>query len=301
MMESPGRTESLSNGLVALSDKLRYQSESDGFITLLYIAARLRGDDGCPWDREQTHESLKPCVLEESYEVIDAIDTGCPVKLREELGDLLMLVVMHAQIAAEAGRFNIGDALHSINAKLMRRHPHVFGDGVANTPDEVLARWESIKNEDTGCATIADKIDHIPAALPALSRAAKVQKTAATVGFDWESPTDAVHKVVEEVREVSEALGQSSSEKLSEELGDLLFAVVNVARLSRIDAEDALRQATRKFARRFAEVEQRATAEGSLLSCMGLSEMDKLWESVKEKESDSVPDQPWQVDGSPRG
>jgi len=255
------------------------------FRELVEIVERLRGEGGCPWDREQTHQTLKRCLLEEAYEVIDAIDNGDADRLRDELGDLLMLTVLHAQIATEEGTFTIADVLRSINEKLVRRHPHVFGDGVAKNAKEVLIRWESIKNEDTGYATLAEKIDDIPRVLPALVRAAKVQKAAATVGFDWASPEEAMHKVAEETRETSEVLAKGDNGRLAEEIGDLLFAIVNVARLSGIDAEDTLRRATDKFARRFAELERRATNGGRSLSSLSLTEMDNIWDAVKVDES----------------
>lgn len=253
------------------------------FIELVQIVTRLRSDDGCPWDKVQTFETLKSCLLEEAYEVLDAVDAQDPLKLREELGDLLMQVAMYAQLAREAGLFSMGECISDISAKLVRRHPHVFGDVIAKTPEEVLKRWESIKSEDNGFKSVSDKIGKIPSALPALSRAAKVQKAAAMVGFDWDSPAGAVDKLIEETNEV-QAAACSDRGALKEELGDLLFSAVNVARLSKIDAEDALRHATRKFEKRFAAVERRAAEEGRPLVEMSLGEMDEIWDSVKEQE-----------------
>lgn len=256
---------------------------SHEFVELMRIIACLRGDKGCPWDRVQTHETLKSSLLEETYEVLDAIDSGDPEKLREELGDLMMQVVMHAQLANEGGQFSLDQSLASINTKLVRRHPHVFGDGEANTPDEVLRRWDAIKSEDNGHQSASEKIKDIPAALPALIRAAKVQKAAATVGFDWASPQGALEKVGEEIAEI-EGADLSDREAVAEEVGDLLFAAVNVARLLKTDAEEALRQATKKFEQRFSVLEQRVTTSGKSLTEMTLDEMDEIWNEVKQTE-----------------
>lgn len=247
------------------------------------IMARLRGEEGCPWDREQTHQSLRPYLLEEAYEVLDALDQGDADKLREELGDLLLQVVFHAQIAAEAGSFDLALVARTIADKLVRRHPHVFGglavDGVAG----VLANWEKIKGQEYA-GERTSVLSGVPAALPALMQAQKLQAKAAKVGFDWPDLPGVLAKVEEEWRELQEARLAPDNERharLREELGDLLFAVVNVARFFDLDAEDALRQTSAKFQRRFRHVEEAAAARGRELCGMSLAEMDELWEEAK--------------------
>lgn len=266
------------------------------FDSLLDLMARLRGDQGCPWDREQTRRSLQPYLIEEAYEALEAIEVGQREAILEELGDLLFQVVFHAQIAHELGEFSMADLLERLLAKMVRRHPHVFGEQKVTSPKEALAQWERIKHEEAhGSGVPRSVLDGVPRSLPALLRARRIQEKAARVGFDWKTPEGAWAKAREEVREIDEALAGSEPAKLREELGDLLFATVNVARLLGLDAEGCLRQAVEKFRRRFTLMEVQVAAEGKRLSEMSLEEMDRVWEESKTREGD--PDAP----GSGRG
>ena len=238
--------------------------------------ARLRSPEGCPWDREQTHESLKPHLIEECYELIDAIDDRDDEMIREELGDLLLQVVLHAQMASEDDRFNFDAVADSISEKLIRRHPHVFGDTKLSTSDAVLRQWDVIKRHEKKDRESA--LDGVPRLLPALAKAQKIQSRAARVGFDWPDSTGPLDKVKEEVIELEQTTG---GEQLAEELGDLLFAVVNFARKSKLEAEDLLQAATRKFSDRFRQMEILAEQRGLKFSDMSLAEMDQLWDEVK--------------------
>ena len=249
------------------------------FEDLLKIMEQLRGEGGCPWDREQTYESLKRYVLEEAYEVIEAVDES-PAALSDELGDLLLQVVFYAQIGKETGDFTIDDVLSCVCNKMIHRHPHVFGDAVAETSDDVLVNWAQIKKQEKGQKTQTDTMRGISAVLPALMRAYKVQGAAAKVGFDWDEPAPAVEKLREETAEFERELGRDAA-RAEEEFGDLLFAAVNVARLSGIQPELALQKGTEKFIRRFSQVEKMAAEAGLRLEEMSLSEMDELWEKVK--------------------
>lgn len=251
------------------------------------IMARLRGEGGCPWDRKQDIRSLRPYVLEEAYEVAGAIDEGDMDHLCEELGDLLLQVVFQARIAQEHGAFDFNDVVESISEKLIRRHPHIFGDVDADTPEKVLRNWEYIKQQEKAAkagereeGAGASILDGIATALPALWYSSKMQDKAARVGFDWETAGQAMAKVREEAAEVEEALLQGLA-KLEEELGDLIFAAVNVARLSKIDAEAALRKTADKFRRRFMYIEARALEMGERLEDMGLERLDALWNEAK--------------------
>lgn len=252
---------------------------------LVEVMATLRGPGGCPWDREQDHKSLKKYLIEEAYEVLDAIDQGDDPALVEELGDVLLQVVFHSQIASEQGRFDIDDVVRAITEKLIRRHPHVFAGAEAPDAQAVLANWEKLKQaereEKPGTARRPSLLDGIPKDLPALMYAADVQKRAAKVGFEWEETAGALEKVMEELGEVAEARSAGDRERLFEEWGDLLFSLVNVARYDGIDPEEALRQAAKKFAARFRHIEARAAESGRELSHMSLAEMDALWEEAK--------------------
>jgi MazG family protein len=243
---------------------------------LKQIVQRLRSPDGCPWDREQTHESLKPHVIEECYELIDAIDEKDDQGVEEELGDLLLQVVLHAQMASEEGRFDFDSVADVISEKLIRRHPHVFGDTKLATSDAVLKQWDAIKRREK--TDRASALDGVPRGLPALAKAQKTQSKAARVGFDWADAEGALQKVEEEIKELHQA---EISEKLAEELGDLLFSVVNFARKSKLDAEDLLQAATRKFSGRFRKMEALAESRGLTFSSLTLPEMDRLWDEVK--------------------
>ncbi|KYO67369.1 nucleoside triphosphate pyrophosphohydrolase [Thermovenabulum gondwanense] len=256
----------------------------EGFEKLVDIMAKLRGEGGCPWDKAQTHESLKPFLIEEAYEVIDAIDAENPEILKEELGDLLLQIVFHSRIAEEEGRFSINDVIEKVCDKMIRRHPHIFGEVKADTAEEVLKNWEDIKKEEKDFSSYAESMDRLPEQLPALMKAFKVQEKAARVGFDWDSVDGALNKVYEELQEIQEVYKSEKREKIKEEIGDLLFAVVNVARFLRVDPELALRDATKKFVKRFKYVEEEAKRQNKDLSKMTLEEMDILWEQGKNKE-----------------
>ena len=255
------------------------QAERYDFSHLVEIVERLRRPDGCPWDREQTHRSMKADLLEEAYEVIDAIDGDDPYRLADELGDLLLNVAMHAQIGSEHGEFDIGDVLWAVCHKMIKRHPHVFGDVKADTSEQVLANWEVIKKGEKQLTTQTEVMRDIPRCFPALMRAAKVQKKARSVGFDWDDAREALKKVREEADEAEQAW--DDAEKLFAELGDLLFAAVNVCRMKKVPPELALERATDKFIRRFSYVERTAGEQGRKLTDMTLAEMDALWEQCK--------------------
>jgi tetrapyrrole methylase family protein/MazG family protein len=251
------------------------------FDELVEIMRALRGPGGCPWDREQTHESLKPYLLEETYEALEAVDSGDPQKVCAELGDVLLQVVFHAQLGAEAGRFDIRDVCERINRKLRYRHPHVFGNVTVADSEEVISNWEQLKRQEAETGKRESALDGVPHALPALMRAQELQKKAARVGFDWEDVEGPMAKVEEELGELKAARESGQSDAVGRELGDLLFAVVNVARFVGVDAEDALRQACDRFSARFRQVEAAAKGAGRDLHGMDLAEMDALWEAAK--------------------
>jgi tetrapyrrole methylase family protein/MazG family protein len=253
------------------------------FLALLTLMSRLRGDGGCPWDRQQTRESLRPFLVEETYEVLDALDTGDPGRIREELGDLLFQVVFHVEIAREREEFSMVDLLESLVAKMTRRHPHVFGDSPAGSAAEALARWEAIKETEHNGAP-RSTLAGVPRALPALHRAQRVQHKAARVGFDWPNAAGALEKVREELGEVTEALSRGDADALREELGDLLFSVVNVARLVDVDPEGALQRAVDRFGRRFTSMEEAARSEGRDLAGRPLDDLERLWTRAKSME-----------------
>lgn len=251
------------------------------FAKLCEIVAKLRAPGGCPWDREQTNESILPNLIEEAYEVAHAVHAKDDANLREELGDLILVAVMHAEIAEEQRRFNIEDILQEVTTKLIRRHPHVFGESAVNDSHGVVKQWEAIKRgekSESGRHYLAD----LPAALPALMRAQKAQKKAARVNFDWAEIRDVVAKVDEELAEAKEAIASRDPGAIADEIGDLLFAVVNLARKSGLDAEMALQQATDKFVERFSRVEDELRSRGKKLGDAGLEELDVIWNAVKQ-------------------
>lgn len=250
---------------------------------LCKVVASLRSPEGCPWDREQTHATLRGGLLEEAYEVVAAINTQDDPNLCEELGDLLLQVVFHAQIASEENRFNFEAVARGISEKLVRRHPHVFGTENAANSEAVLVRWEEIKRQEKGARTEASVLEGISEGMPSLQYAAKVQKKAATIGFDWQEVTPIFEKVREELSEVEEAQPEGRA-RLEEELGDLLFSVVNLARKLKVDPEVALSGATRKFARRFRGVETRMRERGIPSEGASLEALDLLWDEVKNAE-----------------
>jgi MazG family protein len=244
------------------------------------IVARLRAPGGCPWDREQTHTSLRAGLVEEAYEVVAAIDANDDANLCEELGDLLLQVVFHAQIAEEQSRFGFEDVALSIAEKLVRRHPHVFGDEKCADSAEVLRKWEDLKRAEKG-TTATSALDGISAGLPALLHAEKIQKKAARVGFDWSNAEPVFAKVREELAEIEAAVSGAQRAAIEDEIGDLLFSVVNLARKLKVDGETALRASTEKFSWRFRQVEALAAERGLVLEKLSLAELDELWDAVK--------------------
>lgn len=274
------------------------RSEQTGLLTTLFvpplsfegslesfqeIVAHLRAPDGCPWDRKQTHLSLRPYLLEETYEALDALDNEDPVKVAEELGDLLLQIVLHAQIASEEGTFSMAEIIQGIHRKIVRRHPHVFGDVQVDSVSHVLRNWEKLKEEERAENGETEKglLDSIPKALAALTQAQEYQDRAARVGFDWPDIAPVRAKILEELEEVDNA---PDADSRARELGDLLFAVVNLVRWYKVDAESSLREMNQRFRRRFSYVERTAKAQGRELSKMTLAEMDVLWDEAKRLE-----------------
>jgi len=255
------------------------------FEKLCEIVAKLRAPGGCPWDREQTHTSLLPPLIEEAYEVAGAVRSNDSANFREELGDLLLVIVMQAEIARESGRFDINDVLSDVTDKLVRRHPHVFGQSDARDSGAVLKQWESIKRAEKTGQPGRDARGHypddLPAALPALMRAQKAQSKVARVNFDWTEVRDVVAKVEEEIQELKEAVLQQNARCIEDEGGDLLFATVNLLRKCKLDAESALQGATSKFLDRFNRLEDELKARGKKLGDADLVEMDEIWNSIK--------------------
>ncbi|MBO3313812.1 nucleoside triphosphate pyrophosphohydrolase [Clostridium perfringens] len=254
------------------------------FQDLLDIIETLRNPGGCPWDREQTHESLKSALLEECYEVIDAIENEDEDALIEELGDVLLQVVFHASIGKEDGYFDIMDVIGGISNKMINRHPHVFGNEEANTSEQVLVNWDEIKKEEKGIKTLTEEMQNIAKSLPATTRAYKVQKKAEKVGFDWDDVNCAMDKVKEELNEIKEVYNCEDKSIIEGEVGDLLFACINVARFLEVDGELALDKTIKKFIKRFSYIENEAIKNNKNLKDMTLEEMDKLWEEAKTSE-----------------
>ncbi len=248
---------------------------------LMDIMEVLRSEKGCPWDREQTHDSLKRYLIEETYEYLEVVDLDDKRRMCEELGDILLQVVFHAQIAAENGHFNIGDVINGICDKMIHRHPHVFGDVSANTSSEVLKNWEEIKKKEKGNPNQTSVLQDVPINLPALMRSYKVQQKAAQVGFDWENTSYVFAKIREEIDELEAEYKKSDRTGIDEELGDVLFSVVNLSRFLKVQPELSLSAATIKFINRFEYVERRASELDRKLNEMELSEMDALWEEAK--------------------
>lgn len=259
------------------------KSEQAKFAELIAIMKRLRGPGGCPWDAEQTHESLMRYLLEETYEVIEAVEAKSPEHLKEELGDLLLQPVFHAAIAEEAGSFTISDIISTLCDKLIRRHPHVFGDlQIADSAAQV-ENWEQIKKTEKGVERLS-ALSGVPPHLPALLKAQKITEKASRVGFDWEHVDQVMAKVMEELHEFEEAMGAGDNEQMEAELGDLLFAIVNLGRFLSINPEEALRKTINRFQSRFQHVEDSLHSQGLQMNVTPLAEMDRLWEEAKKLE-----------------
>jgi MazG family protein len=266
-------------------------SAPSAFNKLCEIVAKLRAPDGCPWDREQTHESLLPALIEEAYEVAGAVRANDTANFREELGDLLLLIVMHAEIASESDRFDIKGVLKDVTEKLIRRHPHVFGASDARDSRAVLRQWESIKRAEkagksgrSAAETENHYLDDLPLALPALIRAQKTQSKVARVNFDWTEVRDVIAKVEEEIQELKQAVREQDRKSIEDETGDLLFAVVNLARKCKLDAESALQRATDKFITRFNRLQDKLQSQGKRLGDVDLLKMDEIWKAIKKND-----------------
>ena len=253
---------------------------ADKFIKLLEIVEKLRGPDGCPWDKEQTHASLLPYFIEEAYEVMESVDEGDFETFQEELGDILLHVALQSQIASEDSKFNISDSLDTVNEKLVRRHPHVFGDKKADAAFEAKQNWEATKHVEKNRKS---RLDGVPLALPALTRAQRLQQKAAYAGFDWDNVDDVWAKLHEEIDELKSAHETGDMENFKEEIGDVLFSVVNLSRFFDIPAEDMLRATNRKFTTRFQKIEEELKAKGKKLEDSTLEEMEEIWERAKGK------------------
>ena len=259
----------------------------ESFEELVGVIATLRSENGCPWDREQTHESLKSTLIEETYETLEAIDTGDPSKLKEELGDLLLNIMLQAQIAAEHDNFDIYAVIETLTEKLIRRHPHVFGDVDVEDSEEVVKNWEAIKRQEAGYSDRKSVLDGVPGAMPTLLYAQKIQSRAARVGFDWEKLIDVIAKVEEELDEVKASINTDDSEAVAMELGDLLFAIVNLCRFMDLQAEETLRQANRKFITRFKWMEAELERRGTNFESQDLESLDAIWEEAKKAETEA--------------
>ena len=261
--------------LLALEGKML--NDLDSFATLVEIIARLRGPQGCPWDREQTHLSLKPNLVEECYEAIEAIDQGDSGKLSGELGDLLMQVVLHAQIAAEQGNFDIKEVLRGINSKLIHRHPHIFGKAKVKDAQEVALNWETLKKEEREEASL---LAGLPKGMPALAYSQAMQRRAARVGFDWREVNGVIEKLAEEIEELCQTTDQ---QQRTREFGDLLFTLANVARWLGVELEDALRLANERFYQRFSYMEEVCQKQGVTLDSLSFEQQNELWEEAKRR------------------
>ncbi|MBP7738765.1 MAG: nucleoside triphosphate pyrophosphohydrolase [Spirochaetes bacterium] len=243
------------------------------------IIAALRGENGCPWDKKQTHQSLRPYLIEEAYEALDAIESGDPAHIREELGDILLQIYLHAEIAREQNRFTIDDVAQSIIDKIILRHPHVFGDASVRDADHVADRWEQIKKKEKPHRESI--LDGVPKHLPALLKAHRVQQKVSRVGFDWERIEDVAAKLDEEVGELKAAIASSDKDRITDEAGDILFSMANLLRFMHINPEEALEKTTAKFIRRFRHIEKRAAEMEKNLEDMTIDEMERLWQEAK--------------------
>ena len=260
---------------------------SSNFKDLIGIMEKLRSDEGCPWDKEQTHESLKSCLIEEVYEIVDAVDSGDPEQLKEELADLFFLIIFYCKIADDSKNFDINNVLEVCLDKMIRRHPHVFGDKTAVDASEALSQWNEIKKQEAAakqCGKTNENksiVDNIPKHMPALQKAQKIQKKVARVGFDWEVIEDVIAKVHEELEEVKDAINNKERAQIAEEIGDLLFATVNLSRFLKLDSEDLLRKSISKFIGRFKKVEMQIADAGKKIDECSLKELDDIWNKIK--------------------
>ena len=253
---------------------------AEQFIKLLEIVEELRGPEGCPWDKEQTHESLLPYFLEEAYEVIESVDEKNWDNLKEELGDVMLHLALQGQISKEEGKFSIADSLEDVNKKLIHRHPHVFGDNKADFASEAKKNWEEIKHKEKKRES---RLDGVPIALPALTRANRLQQKASYAGFDWDDINKVWGKLYEEIDELKEACESKNRTSMEEEIGDVIFSVVNLARHMKLDSEDMLRKANKKFLNRFKAVEGELIKRGLDTNKASLGEMDEIWSEIKTK------------------
>ncbi|MBN1624163.1 MAG: nucleoside triphosphate pyrophosphohydrolase [Clostridia bacterium] len=259
------------------------KKEKYTFDDLQKIMAKLRGPEGCPWDREQTHESLKRHMLEETYEALEAIEAADDEMMKEELGDVLLQIVFHGCIAEEDGRFDTSDIVDAISRKLIERHTHVFGEDIAKDSKAVLKNWDRIKNKSKGLKSHTEKINAIPKTYPALLRSLKIQEKAAKAGFDWNEVDGAIEKTMEEINEFMEACQNKDKQTIKNEMGDLLFSLVNVCRFMDIEPEITLQETSDRFSRRFAYVEESVHKIGKVMEDMSLAELDELWDKAKEE------------------
>jgi len=259
----------------------RKMDDGDVFNDLLKVMAQLRGDQGCPWDKEQTHASLGSFLIEESYELLEALEEGDPDKIREELGDLLHQIVFHCQIAAERGTFTAGDVIRELKGKMVRRHPHVFSGHALADSAAVIHQWAQLKTEEPEGNAPKSALGNLPKAMPALARAQTITERASQVGFDWPSINPVWQKVEEELKELKEASAAGIHGQIAKELGDLFFSLVNLARFLELQAEAVVKQAVSRFIERFAYIENQLRDRGKPLAATSLEEMDRLWEEAK--------------------
>ena len=251
------------------------------FKELIKVVETLRGTDGCPWDKIQTRESLKPYLVEETYETLEALDENNPDKIKDELGDLLYQIIFHSKISSLNKEFNIDDVINNLTAKMIRRHPHVFNKGQLKTPEQVIKQWEEIKKEEKSQTSQKSTLEGIPKHLPSLLRAQKIQKKAAKEGFDWDKIDDVFNKLDEEITEFKEAIQKGKGADIQAELGDILFVLVNIAKFKNIDAEEALRSTINKFIKRFHYIEQELAKKQKSLKEASPDEMEYYWQEAK--------------------
>ncbi len=256
---------------------------TESFRKLIEIVDTLMGENGCPWDNVQTRESLKPYLVEETYEVLEALDTNDPDQIKDELGDLLYQILFHSKISSKNNEFDIKDVLDNLKEKMVRRHPHVFKEGQVNTPDQVIERWEEIKKEEKTHSNHPSILDSVPKQLPSLLRAQKLQKKAAKEGFDWDEISDVFDKLDEEISEFKSAVLEGKGTDIQSELGDILFVLVNIAKFKKIDAEEALRSTNNKFIKRFQYIEQEVAKQGKTLKETSLEDMERHWQNAKKQ------------------